>query len=126
MHAKQKKLAQERKAAKPNAVQTLRAKKLWERLRRKSHVPLDERQELVAELFTIVTGHCRDFVFKHDSVRAVQTAVKYANLAQRKMIANELKGDFRSLAESRYAKFLIAKLLVHGLVLPFPVLLFEA
>ncbi|KAL8863074.1 MAG: hypothetical protein Q9178_000447 [Gyalolechia marmorata] len=113
-HAKQKALAQERKAAKPNADSIARSKKLWERLRRKSHVPLEERKKLVAELFGIITGHVKDFVLKHDSVRVVQTAIKYANRDQRKMIAKELKGDFRNLAESRYAKFLLGKLLVHG------------
>ncbi|KAL8673376.1 MAG: hypothetical protein Q9168_002202 [Polycauliona sp. 1 TL-2023] len=113
-HAKQKALAQERKAAKPNADTIARSKKLWERLRRKSHVPLEERKKLVAELFDIITGHVKDFVFKHDSVRVVQTAIKYANRDQRKMIAKELKGEFRDLAESRYAKFLLGKLLVDG------------
>ncbi|KAL8715259.1 MAG: hypothetical protein Q9220_001217 [cf. Caloplaca sp. 1 TL-2023] len=113
-HAKQKVLAQERKAAKPNADSIARAKKLWERLRRKSHVPLDERKKLVAELFNIITGHVQDFVFKHDSVRTIQTAIKYANVEQRRIIARELKGHYRTLAESRYAKFLLGKLLIHG------------
>ena len=99
---------------KPNADSIARAKKLWERLRRKSHVPLEERKTLVAELFGIITGRIKDFVLKHDSVRVVQTAEKYANVDQRKMIAQELKGEYRGLAESRYAKFLIGKLLVHG------------
>ncbi|KAI4114049.1 MAG: hypothetical protein LQ345_005101 [Seirophora villosa] len=112
-HAKQKALAQERKAAKPNAESIARTKKLWERLRRKSHVPLEERKKLVAELFDIITGNVKDFVLKHDSVRVVQTAIKYANRDQRRMIAQELKGEYRSLAESRYAKFLLGKLLVH-------------
>jgi pumilio family protein 6 len=106
----------ERKAAKPNADEIQRAKKLWERLRRKSHVPKDERQGLVAELFEIVTGRVKDFVFKHDSVRTIQTALKYATMPQRHMIAEELKGNYKTLAESRYAKFLIGKLLVEGLV----------
>ena len=113
-HAKQKAVAQERKAAKPNADSIARTKKLWERLRRKSHVPKDERKQLVAELFDIITGHIKDFVLKHDSVRVVQTALKYANPDQRKTIALELKGEYRGLAESRYAKFLIGKLLIHG------------
>ncbi|KAI9870944.1 MAG: pumilio domain member 6, partial [Pleopsidium flavum] len=113
-HAKQKVLAQERKASKPNADFVARTKKIWERLRRKSHVPLAERKELVTELFDIITGRVKDFVFKHDSVRVIQTALKYANLDQRKMIARELKGEYRGLAESRYAKFLIGKMLVHG------------
>ncbi|KAF5014944.1 hypothetical protein F66182_13898, partial [Fusarium sp. NRRL 66182] len=113
-HAKQKVLAQERKAAKPNADIIARSKKLWERLRRKSHVPKDERKKLVAELFEIITGRVEDFVFKHDSVRVIQTALKYANLEQRKLIVGELQGHFKDLAESRYAKFLLGKMLVHG------------
>ncbi|KAG0649996.1 Pumilio domain family member [Hyphodiscus hymeniophilus] len=113
-HAKQKQLAQERKAAKPLADPLARTKKIWERLRRKSHVPHDERKELVAELFHIITGQIKEFVLKHDSVRVVQTAIKYANLEQKRMIAKELAGTYRQLAESRYAKFLIGKLLVQG------------
>ncbi|KAI5310603.1 pumilio domain member 6 [Ascosphaera atra] len=113
-HAKQKALAQTRKASKPNADQIARSKQLWERLRRKSHVPKEERKKLVTELFEITTGRVNDFVFKHDSVRVIQTALKYANQSQRKSIATELQGEYRALAESRYAKFLIGKMLVHG------------
>ncbi|KAJ5107452.1 hypothetical protein N7456_004127 [Penicillium angulare] len=113
-HAKQKALQLERKAAKPNADMIARSKKLWEQLRRKSHVPLEQRKKLVKELFEIITGRVQDFVFKHDSVRVVQTALKYGNLEQRKQIAQELKGRYKELAESRYAKFLVGKLFAHG------------
>ncbi|KAK3334724.1 armadillo-type protein [Neurospora tetraspora] len=113
-HAKQKQVAQERKNAKPLADEVHRTKKLWEKLRRKSHVPKEERQQLVEELFTIITGRVKDFVLKHDAVRAVQTAVKYATPAQRRQIAKELQGTYAQLAESRYAKFLIGKLLVQN------------
>jgi pumilio family protein 6 len=68
----------------------------------------------VTELFEIITGRIKDFVLKHDSVRVVQTAIKYANPEQRLLIAGELAGTYRQLAESRYAKFLIGKLLVQG------------
>lgn len=113
-HAKQRAVAKERKLAKPNADSIQRAKKLWEKLRRKSHVLKDERQKLVAELFEIITGRVKDFVFKHDSVRTIQCALKYASPAQRKIIATELKGEYRALAESRYSKFLVGKILVEG------------
>ena len=113
-HAKQRQLAKERKAAKPNSDVIARSKKIWERLRRKSHVPAKERKELVAELFTILAGRVREFVFKHDSVRVVQTALKYADKEQRLMIVRELRGDVRALAESRYGKFLVAKMVVEG------------
>ena len=56
----------------------------------------------------------KDFVLKHDSVRVVQTAIKYANPEQKRLIARELAGCYRQLAESRYAKFLIGKLLAQG------------
>jgi len=103
----------ERKAARPLAEEIQRTKKIWERLRRKSHVPVEERKQLVDELYGIITGKMRDFVLKHDAVRAVQTAIKYATTEQRKVIAKELQGTYAQLAESRYAKFLIGKLLAH-------------
>jgi pumilio family protein 6 len=110
-HAKQKSLALERKAAKPNADPLARSKKIWERLRLKSHVPVKERKQLVAELFTIITGRVKDFVFKHDSARVIQCAVKYSSPDQKRLIAGELQGEYQVLAESRYAKFLIARLI---------------
>ncbi|PKS06517.1 hypothetical protein jhhlp_007265 [Lomentospora prolificans] len=114
VHAEQKQLAKERKAAKPLADELQRTKKIWERLRRKSHVPAEERKKLIEELYTIITGRMKDFVLKHDAVRAVQTAVKYSTVEQRKMIAKELQGAYSQLAESRYAKFLIGKLMVQS------------
>lgn len=113
-HIKQKQLALERRANKPLADESQRAKKLWERLRRKSHVPKEERTKLVEELYTIVTGRIKEFALKHDTVRVVQTAIKYSNVERRKMIAKELQGTYAQLAESKYAKFLIGKLLVEG------------
>jgi pumilio family protein 6 len=113
-HAAQKATARERKLAKPSGDLIHRTKKIWERLRLKSHVPLDERKQLVTELFSIITGRVKEFVFKHDAVRVIQTALKYGNLEQRTIIAKELRGSFPKLAESKYAKFLISKMLVHG------------
>lgn len=113
-HAKQRQMAKERKAAKPNADAILRSKQLWEKLRRKSHVKKEERRELVTELFEIIDGRVRDFVFKHDSVRPIQCAVKYSRPEQLKKIVQELQGDVRDLVESRYGKFLVAKMVVQG------------
>lgn len=77
-------------------------------------MPKDERDKLVEELFAITTGRMKDFVLKHDAVRVVQTAIKYSTPERRKMIAKELQGTYALLAESRYAKFLIGKLIVEG------------
>jgi pumilio family protein 6 len=69
---------------------------------------------LVVELFDIITGRVKELVLKHDAVRVIQCAIKYASLDQRKMIARELKGEFVNLSKGRYSKHLIDKLLVHG------------
>lgn len=67
------------------------------------------------QTFDIVTGRIKDFVFKHDSVRVIQSALKYTtSMDQRRIIARELKGEFRGLAEGKYSKFLVAKLLEKG------------
>ncbi|KAL1634938.1 Pumilio y domain member 6 [Neofusicoccum ribis] len=113
-HQKQKQLVKERKMNKPLGDELYRSKKIWERLRMKSHVPKDERQKLVAELFSIITGRVKEFVFKHDATRVIQCALKYSTPDQRKMIGKELKGEYKALAESRYAKFLVGKILVEG------------
>ncbi|KAB2577521.1 hypothetical protein BFW01_g12094 [Lasiodiplodia theobromae] len=113
-HQKQKQLAKERKMNKPLGDELHRSKKIWERLRLKSHVPKDERKKLVTELFSIITGRVKEFVFKHDATRIIQCALKYSTPEQRKMIGNELKGEYKALAESRYAKFLVGKILVEG------------
>lgn len=77
----------------------------------KSHVEKEERKKLVKEVFEIITGRVKELVFKHDSVRIIQTALKYGTIEQRRIIAQELKGEFKTLAEGKYSKFLIAKLL---------------
>lgn len=113
-HQKQKQLAKERKAAKPNADEIQRAKKLWERLRIKSAVPKEERGALISELFDIVLGRVQEFVFRHDSVRPIQSAIKYGTMEQRRMIAEELKGSYKQLMEGKYSRHLIGKLLENG------------
>ncbi|KAL1599722.1 Pumilio y domain member 6 [Paraconiothyrium brasiliense] len=114
-HAKQKALAKERKAAKPNAEIIEQLKELWEKLRLKANVSAEERKDLIDKTFELVTGRIKEFVFKHDSVRVIQSALKYTHsMEQRRIIATELKGEFKGLAEGKYAKFLIAKLLEKG------------
>ena len=46
----------------------------------------------------------KDIVFKHDASRIVQTVVKYGGQKERNEIAEELKGKYRELAQSKYSK----------------------
>ena len=51
-------------------------------------------------------------MFKHDSVRVIQCALKYATKEQKKQIVEELRGSYRELTESKYGKFLVGKLVM--------------
>ena len=53
---------------------------------------------------TIVRGHVKDIVFKHDASRIIQTIVRWGGTAERNEIAAELKGSFKELSESKYSK----------------------
>lgn len=57
---------------------------------------------------TIVRGHVKDIVFKHDASRIVQTIVRWGGPAERNEIAAELKGSFKDLSESKYSKVLLS------------------
>lgn len=53
---------------------------------------------------TIVRGHVKEIVFKHDASRIIQTIVRWGGPAERNEIATELKGSFKDLSESKYSK----------------------
>lgn len=113
-HAKQKKVKEERKMARPNADAIQSVKKLWERLRVKKGLNAPTRQKLVKEAWAMSKGLVCDIALKHDTSRVVQTMVKYSDKKIRKEITDELKPIFYTLATSNYGKYLIIKLLHYG------------
>lgn len=112
-HAQQKKIAAERKAAKPHADILTRGKRIWEQIRRKD-INKDERKKLIEELCNLMKGRVSELVFKHDASRIVQTAVKYGTKEQRKLIAQELKGKYVELSQSAYGRYLTVKMMEYG------------
>ncbi|KAL5521191.1 hypothetical protein ACEPAG_9114 [Sanghuangporus baumii] len=106
----QKVLQQSRKASKQHSDVLAQAKPLWERARRKNLSP-DERKKHVGELMEIVRGKVQDVVFKHDASRIIQTLVKYGNQDMRDGVARELKGRYKDLAQNKYSKFIVTKLI---------------
>lgn len=111
--AEQKRLAQERKVAKPMGDIIQRSKRIWEQLRRKQSTP-EERIKLIEELQSLVSGRIKDLVFKHDASRVVQTALKYGNKDVKREIAEGLKGTYVDLAQSSYGKYLAVKVMHYG------------
>lgn len=111
--AEQKRLAAERKQAKPMGDIIHRSKRIWEQLRRKQSTQ-EERKKLIDELQSLVRGRIKDLVFKHDASRIVQTALKYGTKAVRQEIAEGLKGTYVELSQSSYGKYLVAKVMHYG------------
>ncbi|KAI0827208.1 ARM repeat-containing protein [Trametes gibbosa] len=109
-HKAQKALHEQRKAAKPNSALLIDAKRAWTVARQKN-ITKDERAKHILELMDVIRGKVKDIVFKHDASRIVQTVVKWGGQKQRNEIAEELKGRYRELAQSKYSKFLITKLI---------------
>ncbi|RXW23535.1 hypothetical protein EST38_g2307 [Candolleomyces aberdarensis] len=109
-HKAQKALHEQRKAAKPHSDLLVEAKRVWS-LARAKNIPTAERQKHVKDLMSVIRGKVKDIVFKHDASRIVQTIVKYGGQKERDEVASELKGKFRELAQNKYSKFLVTKLI---------------
>ncbi|CDO74224.1 hypothetical protein BN946_scf184721.g3 [Trametes cinnabarina] len=109
-HKVQKALHEQRKAAKPHSALLTEAKRAWT-LARQKNVSKEERNKHIHELMDIIRGKVKDIVFKHDASRIAQTVVKWGGQKERNEIAEELKGKYRELAQSKYSKFLITKLI---------------
>ncbi|KAJ8502883.1 hypothetical protein ONZ45_g11351 [Pleurotus djamor] len=106
----QKALQDQRKAAKPNSDLLTSAKKVWS-LARQRNIPPEERQKHVQNLMNVIRGKVKDIVFKHDASRIVQTVVRNGKQKERDEIAVELKGRYKDLAQNKYSKFLVSKLI---------------
>ncbi|KDQ16608.1 hypothetical protein BOTBODRAFT_30530 [Botryobasidium botryosum FD-172 SS1] len=106
----QRDLQAQRRAAKPHSNLVADAKRVWSQARQ-LNITKEERNKYVKELMGIVRGKVQDICFKHDSSRIIQTLVKWGGQKERDEIAAELKGRFKELAQSKYAKFLATKLI---------------
>ncbi|KIY70047.1 ARM repeat-containing protein [Cylindrobasidium torrendii FP15055 ss-10] len=109
-HRAQKVVQDQRKAAKPHSTLLADAKRVWSLARQKNLKP-PERQKHIHELMGVIRGKVKDIVFKHDASRIVQTVVKHGKQKERDEIAVELKGKYKELAQNKYSKFLVSKLI---------------
>ncbi|RDX46428.1 ARM repeat-containing protein [Lentinus brumalis] len=109
-HKEQRVLLAQRKAAKPHSALLTDAKRAWT-IARQKNLSKKERTQHIQELMDIIRGKVKDIVCKHDASRIVQTVVKYGGQKERNEIAEELKGKYRELAQSKYSKFLVTKLI---------------
>ncbi|KAG7440558.1 ARM repeat-containing protein [Guyanagaster necrorhizus] len=106
----QKLLQGQRKTAKPHSSLLTEAKRVWS-LARQKNIPPTERQKHIHDLMNVIRGKVKDIVLKHDASRIVQTVVKHGKQKERDEVAVELKGKYRELAQNKYSKFLVTKLI---------------
>ncbi|KAH7908713.1 armadillo-type protein [Hygrophoropsis aurantiaca] len=109
-HKAQRLIQDQRRAAKPHSQLLTDAKRVWS-LARQKNIPTAERQKHVRDLMAVVRGKVKDIVFKHDASRIIQTIVKYGGQKERDQVAGELNGNYKELAQNKYSKFLVTKLI---------------
>ncbi|KAF7377819.1 PUM-HD domain-containing protein [Mycena sanguinolenta] len=109
-HKMQKALQEQRRAAKPHSTLLADAKRVWVQANA-INISSTDRQKHIHDLMDVIRGKVKDIVFKHDASRIVQTVVKHGRQKERDEIAAELKGSYKALAQSKYSKFLVTKLI---------------
>ncbi|KAF7977568.1 hypothetical protein HWV62_3374 [Athelia sp. TMB] len=109
-HKAQKAIQATRRAQKPHSSLLTNAKSIWS-LARQKNIPSAERQKHIKDLMDVMRGKVKDIVFKHDASRIVQTVVKWGGQKERDEIATELTGSYKELAQNKYSKFLVTKLI---------------
>ncbi|KAL7422168.1 Pumilio y domain member 6 [Cryptotrichosporon argae] len=83
---------------------------LWETARQ-TELPKDERVKAVKALWEAAKGRVAEISRGHKGGRVLQTIVKYGGKEERLGVATELQPQWRAMMESKYSKFLMAKLI---------------
>lgn len=89
----------------------LRCLHLWESARTGSAA---DKSAACDKILGLVTGKVTTLAYAHDSVRVLETLLKFGNERHRWTVFEEIKGEVRAMCMSKYARFLVAKLLDYG------------
>ncbi|XP_040844837.1 pumilio homolog 3 isoform X2 [Ochotona curzoniae] len=111
---KKKELKQSRQLNdKTNYDIVVRAKHIWESLRRKD-CDKDKRVKLMSDLQKLIQGKIKTIAFAHDSTRVIQCYIQYGNEEQRKQAFEELQDDLVELSKAKYSRNIVKKFLMYG------------
>ncbi|XP_058421717.1 pumilio homolog 3 isoform X2 [Diceros bicornis minor] len=111
---KKKELKQSRQLNdKTNYDIVVRAKQIWEILRRKD-CDKEKRVKLMSDLQKLIQGKIKTIAFAHDSTRVIQCYIQYGNEEQRKQAFEELRGDLVELSKAKYSRNIVKKFLMYG------------
>ncbi|XP_039086783.1 pumilio homolog 3 [Hyaena hyaena] len=111
---KKKELKQSRQLSdKTNYDVVVRAKQIWEVLRRKD-CDKEKRVKLMGDLQKLIQGKIKTMAFAHDSTRVIQCYIQFGNDEQRKQAFEELRDDFVQLSKAKYSRNIVKKFLMYG------------
>lgn len=111
---KKKELKQNRQLSdKTNYDIVVRAKHIWESLRRKD-CDKEKRVKLMSDLQKLIQGKIKTIAFAHDSTRVIQCFIQYGSEEQRKQAFEELQGDLVELSKAKYSRNIVKKFLMYG------------
>lgn len=111
---KKKELKQSRQLSdKANYDIVVRAKQIWEILRRKD-CNKEKRVKLMSDLQKLIQGKIKTIAFAHDSTRVIQCYIQYGTEEQRKQAFEELRGDLVELSKAKYSRNIVKKFLMYG------------
>uniref|UniRef100_A0A8I5N9X7 Pumilio homolog 3 n=1 Tax=Papio anubis TaxID=9555 RepID=A0A8I5N9X7_PAPAN len=111
---KKKELKQSRQLSdKTNYDIVVRAKQIWEILRRKD-CDKEKRVKLMSDLQKLIQGKIKTIAFAHDSTRVIQCYIQYGNEEQRKQAFEELRDDLVELSKAKYSRNIVKKFLMYG------------
>ncbi|XP_029775817.1 pumilio homolog 3 isoform X2 [Suricata suricatta] len=111
---KKKELKQSRQLNdKTNYDVVVRAKQIWEILRRKD-CDKEKRVKLMGDLQKLIQGKIKTMAFAHDSTRVVQCYIRYGSVEQRQHAFEELRDDFVQLSKAKYSRNIVKKFLMYG------------
>ncbi|XP_075415989.1 pumilio homolog 3 isoform X1 [Tenrec ecaudatus] len=111
---KKKELKQSRQLSdKTNYDTVVRAKQIWETLRRKD-CDKEKRVKLMRDLQKLIQGKIKTIAFAHDSTRVIQCYIQYGNEEQRREAFEELRENLVELSKAKYSRNVVKKLLMYG------------
>ncbi|KAM9641816.1 pumilio homolog 3 [Trichechus inunguis] len=111
---KKKELKQSRQLSdKTNYDIVVRAKQIWELLRRKD-CDKEKRVKLMSDLQKLIQGKIKTIAFAHDSTRVIQCYIQYGNAEQRKEAFEELRDNLVELSKAKYSRNVVKKFLMYG------------
>ncbi|XP_063981300.1 pumilio homolog 3 [Diachasmimorpha longicaudata] len=91
----------------------LKVKKLGERLRQ-ANCTGKEREEITNQLFELLKGSLKKFIFTHDISRIIQWLIKFCTPEIRQSIVEELTPELKAMWMSKYAINCIKKFMKYG------------